>query len=100
MVIEGLQRFARREGKRTLNPVRLNREKVLAASGRLGWVLAAVLVASWAFAATIALQAVQSGRATGRAEARAFIDKVRACHRAPKPHPTWTQCERLVQDRE
>jgi hypothetical protein len=73
---------------------------VLRASRALGWALAAAVVAFGAVAATTGLHAVRDMRATGRTEARAFIDKVRACFRAPKPHPTWTQCERLVQDRE
>jgi hypothetical protein len=62
--------------------------------------LAAIVVAVCAFAVTAGLHAMQDRRATGRTEARAFIDKVRACHRAPKPHPTWEQCEHLVRDHE
>lgn len=78
----------------------LSREKVLAASRGLGWALATVVVAACVLAVTTGLRAQQDRRAIGRTEARAFIDKVRACHHAPKPHPTWTECERLVQDRE
>jgi hypothetical protein len=73
---------------------------VLVVSRWLGWLLAAAIVAFCAFGVATALHAVQDRRVVGRAEARAFIDKVRACHRAPKPHPTWTQCEHLVRDRE
>jgi hypothetical protein len=83
-----------------LNTGTLSRERLLAASRGLGWILAVGVAVSCAFAASTGLHAVQISRANSRAEARAFIDKVRACHRAPKPHPTWTQCERLVQDRE
>jgi hypothetical protein len=62
--------------------------------------LAAGVVVLGAFAVTNGLRAEQDRRAVGQTQARAFIDKVRACHRAPKPHPSWTECERLVQDRE
>jgi hypothetical protein len=83
-----------------LDAGRLNRDRVLAASRRLGWLSAAAVVASCAFGVWAGVHAMQDRRAVGKAEARAFIEKVRACHRAPKPHPSWTECERLEQDRE
>jgi len=73
---------------------------VLGASRWLGWVLATVLVASCVFmVGTTALQALQNDRTRGDQHARSFIAKVRACHRA-RPHPSWDECERRVQDAE
>ena len=80
-----------------VSEARHRREQVLAASRWVGWMLAAAVIAAGALGVASGLQAERQGRALGQAHARAFIDKVRACHRAPKPHPSWTECERQVQ---
>jgi hypothetical protein len=76
------------------------RDAVLTASRWVGWMLASAVAAVCIFGVMAGLNAVQDRRVVGRSETRAFVDKVRACFRAPKPHPTWSECERRVQDRD
>lgn len=72
------------------------RAKVLGASRALGWMLAAGVVAMTALGVTQVFSSTREGGERGRLEARVFIEKVRVCHRAPAPHPSWAECERLV----
>jgi hypothetical protein len=66
----------------------------------MGWALAAAVVAAAATAVFELQTSAARDRQVGRMQARAFIDKVRVCHRAPPPHPTWEECERLVRNAE
>jgi hypothetical protein len=74
--------------------------KALGASRVAGWVLGAGVLLLSAIMVVQFLAWTRDSNLRGRLEARAFIEKVRACHRAPPPHPTWPECERLVRSRE
>jgi hypothetical protein len=62
----------------------------------LGLVLAVGVVLLAAAAAVGFLDAAATRRAAGVHEARAFIAKVRACHRHSHPRLSWQECERRV----
>jgi hypothetical protein len=74
--------------------------RTLAYSRLTGWLLAVGVVALFAWGGARFMDRARAGEAYGRTQARAFIEEVRACHRAPPPHPSWADCERLVRARE
>lgn len=76
------------------------RTKVLGTSRVIGWLLAVGVVVGMSVGVAEFLSSIRAGGERGRLEARAFIDKVRVCHRAPPPHPSWAECERLVRSRD
>jgi hypothetical protein len=74
--------------------------KVLGGSRVVGWGIGAGVIALLAFTVGQISNQVRERQVRGQAEARVFIEKVRACHRAPPPHPSWPDCEHLVRNRE
>jgi hypothetical protein len=75
------------------------RKRVVAYCRVVGAMLALAVAGVAVAAALLALRQVDQMRARGHLDAQRAIVKIRTCHRAP-PHPTWTECERLVEDRE
>jgi len=75
------------------------RATVLTYSRAAGAILAVGVVVLAAGLVFLGVRSVGLERGRGDQHARSFIAKVRACHRA-RPHPSWDECERRVQDAE
>jgi hypothetical protein len=75
--------------------------RIIAYSRVAGWLLCGVALMIVVFAVVDFRHDLRAKRAFDRVRTVTFVEKVRACRRAaPKPTPSWQDCERRVRESE
>ena len=79
--------------------MRLSRDAILVGARRIGWALGALTLALAAALVLQALAGIRRQEAAGALNTRAFVERVKACHRhGPRPRPSWAQCEQRIRE--